>query len=63
MTKRVELYTSLPRLEELTVKAHGRGKNVTLPKRALLNLIMDHGTMTARLEELDQEPGYGRSEL
>lgn len=46
----VTLKTSLENFDFLYTKVHGRGKNVTIPREMLFELLQDHSAMYDELE-------------
>lgn len=56
-----DLKTSLAAFEELHALADGRGKETRVTKEALLNLLMDHSALVARLNEMGEYPAHTKS--
>jgi hypothetical protein len=59
-SKRMKLYTSEDEYHELAaISQKGRSKNVSLPRKMVRKMILDHGRMAAKLAVLNVsiEPG------
>lgn len=50
---RIKIRTELSEYEALWEAAHRRGKLTKVERRSLLHLLMDHQTMSTRLEGID----------